>query len=216
MVSAVYSNVNFLVANNIELWYSSPTYHSRSTSRRAQTPSPLMPSEPVEQSIKWSRGNRHSKMHPLTNKQESKRDTSSCVFAEHIVSKEQPTNAKTTHVVPRTCEELLVPDAVTGIPVHFEEVLNNMALETLTKSQKCVDNRVPTALKALVLHTVRKVVTSPEQIFGRRHSQPRIHHPDSSTSQIRTTDTCGQASKVESRIQQFVEAVINVDHALSR
>lgn len=62
----------------------------------------------------------------------------------------------------RTSEQLFVRNAEAGISKHIEEALNRLVHETLTKSQNGIGNRVMGALETFVVHTVEKVVISPE------------------------------------------------------
>lgn len=62
----------------------------------------------------------------------------------------------------RTRKRHFVWDVVVGIVVHIEEAFNKLVLETLIASQKGVDNSVSAALETSILHTVQKVVKSPD------------------------------------------------------
>lgn len=76
--------------------------------------------------------------------------------------KEQPANIEAVPVAPRTSEQLLVGDVVAGIPIHSEETLSKLVLQTLISGKKGRENHVSKALETVMLHTVQMVVSSPE------------------------------------------------------
>lgn len=61
-------------------------------------------------------------------------------------------------------EKLLVRKAVSGTSVRVEESLKTLVLETLTTNRKVVQNRVLAAFEALILHSVQRVMSSPEYL----------------------------------------------------
>lgn len=93
---------------------------------------------------------------------ETERDAASRVIAEQATPEDRPTNPKSVSVAPRLCEQLLVREAVAGIPVHGKETLSKLVVETLTSGQKGVNNRLSTALETLVFDAVQKSFKSPE------------------------------------------------------
>lgn len=95
---------------------------------------------------------------PLPTEDETERDASFHVFVDVVTPEDRPTNNKTAPVTPRRSEQLLVYGVVASTPVHVEETLNNLVLETLTASYKRVQDRVSVALRILVPQTVRKVL----------------------------------------------------------
>lgn len=112
---------------------------------------------------------------PLPTEDELERDTYFHVFADQVVSEERPENIKSAPVATFNSETLLVRDAVASIPVHVEEAVNKLVLETLTANKKGVNNRLSAALETLGIRTVQKVVNPPE--FISRFSDDVIDNP---------------------------------------
>lgn len=95
---------------------------------------------------------------------EPERDAAFCVFLDLVVLEEQSTNPEAVLVASQTSMQILVQNAVAGFPLHVEELLDKLVLETLTTSQKSGYNQLSAALETLGINTVQKVVNSPELI----------------------------------------------------
>lgn len=67
--------------------------------------------------------------------------------------------------LPCTTNECATHRTVAGIPVHVVKALSKLILDTLTSSRQGVDNGLSTAMKALVLHKVRKGFNSPDFVL---------------------------------------------------
>lgn len=74
----------------------------------------------------------------LSAEGEGEREASFRVFSDQSASDEQPTSTKTATVAPQTSEQFLVRQTATSTPVLFEDVLNKLVLETLTRRSTCV------------------------------------------------------------------------------
>lgn len=89
---------------------------------------------------------------------EPERKSSFCAVADQIVSKERSASFETSPVAPLMSGQLLVRDAMAGIPVHVEEAVGNLVLGSLTAFQKDLVICLYSTLEKVVVRTVYKVV----------------------------------------------------------
>lgn len=102
------------------------------------------------------------------------------VCADRVAAEERSMNTETDPVTIGTSDQLLVYNAVSGAPVPVEDASNIWLLEKLTTHVQDVKYRVLTALETLLLHTVHKVVHSPE--FIGQFSDTVMNNPELITS----------------------------------
>lgn len=117
-------------------------------------------------------------------------------------------------VAPLKSEQLLVRNAVGGIPVHIEQVVNKLVLETVTANQEGLNNRLSAALETLVVRIVHKVVNASE--FVSRFSDAVINSPGCiapvvALVKMEHRKLVTEQGKIEDRFWQFVEARLKFD-----
>lgn len=151
---------------------------------------------------------------PLLIGDKPERDASFCVFADQVITEEQPANIETAPVPLLASEQLSVRDAVAGIPVHVEEAVYKLVLETQTANQKGVDNRLfgslgdvsrPHRIKGRVLTGVHRLISDAAI------DNPGFIAPKTVLVKSEQQRLVAEQANIENRYRQFVEVKIEMN-----